>query len=101
MPTLLTSAKNRQKVSGDLIVLSVQQITRTQDSLVEGDQITITRRQFDPELARTLGVPSGPLYGQLVAGKPVTLPDGRTITPEMVTTVVKTSIKIPGLENYS
>ena len=101
MSTLLTSAKNRQKVSGDLIVLSVQQITRTQDSLVEGDQITITRRQFDPGLARTLGVPSGPLYGQLVAGTPVPLPDGRTITPEMVTTVVKTSIKIPGLENYS
>ncbi len=100
MPTLLTSAKNRLQVSGDLIVLSVQQITRTQDSLVEGDQITITRRQFDPGLARTLGVPSGPLYGQLVARTPVPLPDGRTITPEMVTKVVKTSIKIPGLENY-
>jgi D-aminoacyl-tRNA deacylase len=101
MPTLFTSAKNRQKVSGDLIVLSVQQITRTQDSLVEGDQITITRRQFDPKLARTLGVPSGPLYGQLVAGKSVTLPDGSTITPDMVTKVTRTSIKIPGLENYS
>jgi D-aminoacyl-tRNA deacylase len=101
LPTLLTSAKNRQKASGDLIALSVQQITRTQDTMVEGDDITIIRRQFDPKLARSLKVPSGPLYGQLVAGIPVTLPDGRTITPEMVTKVVRTSIKIPGLENYS
>lgn len=101
MPILFTSVQNRHAVSGDLIALSVQQITRTQDSMVEGDEITITRRQFDPKLARTLKVPSGPLYGQLVAGKPVTLPDGRTITPEMVTRVVSTSIKIPGLENYS
>ena len=101
MPTLLTSAKNRRQVSGDLIVLSVQQITRTQDSLVEGDQITITRRQFDPGIARTLGVPSGPLYGQLAAGSSVDLPDGRTITPDMVTKVVRKSIKMPGLENYS
>ncbi len=68
---------------------------------MEGDQITIASRQFDPVLARTLGVPSGLLYGQLVAGKPVTLPDGRMITPDMVTKVVRTSIKIPGLENYS
>ena len=101
MPTLLTSAKNRRQVSGDLIVLSVQQITRTQDSLVEGDHITITRRQFDPGLARMLGVSSGPLFGQLVAGKSVTLPSGRTITPDLVTKVVKISIKIPGLEHYS
>jgi len=101
MPTLFTPAENRRQASGDLIVLSVQQITRTQDSLVEGDQITITRRQFDPGIARTLGVSSGPLYGQLAAGTSVDLPDGRTITPDMVTKVVRTSIKIPGLENYS
>lgn len=68
---------------------------------MEGDQITITRRQFDPGIARTLGVPSGPLYGQLAAGSSVDLPDGRTITPDMVTKVVRKSIKIPGLENYS
>ncbi|HJK57073.1 MAG TPA: D-tyrosyl-tRNA(Tyr) deacylase, partial [Methanocorpusculum sp.] len=77
------------------------QITRTQDTTVEGDRITITRRQFDARLARTQGVPSGPLFGKLVAGESVTLPDGRTVTPEMVTKTVLSTIHIPGLENYS
>ena len=75
--------------------------TRTQDTTVEGDRITITRRQFDARLARTQGVPSGPLFGKLVAGESVTLPDGRTVTPEMVTKTVLSTIHIPGLENYS
>lgn len=38
--------------------------------------------RFDVEKARALGVPEGPLFGQLKAGKSVTLPDGRTISPE-------------------
>ena len=101
LPTLLTTSDRRRKIAGDLIALSVQQITRTQGTAVEGDRITITRRQFDARLARTQGVPSGPLYGKLVAGEPVTLPDGRTVTPEMVTKTVQSTIHIPGLENYS
>lgn len=43
-----------------------------------------TRRPFLVEKAEALGVPAGPERGQLVAGKPVTLADGRVITPEMV-----------------
>jgi len=35
--------------------------------------------RFDVERARALGIPEGPLYGQLKAGRTVTLPDGRTI----------------------
>ncbi len=34
---------------------------------------------FDVEKAKTLGIPSGPLYGQLKRGERVTLPDGRQI----------------------
>ncbi|MDO5845753.1 MAG: D-aminoacyl-tRNA deacylase [Methanocorpusculum sp.] len=101
MPIFLTGRENRTNVSGDLIALSIQQITRTQDSSVDGNTITITRRQFDARLARTLGVPSGPLFGRLAAGEPVTLSDGKQITPEMVTKVIHTSIKIPGLEENS
>ena len=37
--------------------------------------------RFNPERARDLGIPEGPLWGQLHKGKPVTLPDGRTIGP--------------------
>lgn len=101
LPILLTDVSRRRDIAGDLIALSIQQITRTQDTTVEGDRITITRRQFDARLARTQGVPSGPLFGKLVAGESVTLPDGRTVTPEMVTKTVLSTIHIPGLENYS
>jgi len=40
--------------------------------------------KFYPERAKALGVPEGPLWGQLQRGKPVKLPDGRTVKPEDV-----------------
>jgi ribonuclease Z len=42
------------------------------------------RRPFLPEKAEELGIPPGPWRRDLVAGKPVTLPDGRVIDPESV-----------------
>jgi len=98
LPYVFCTAENRAHISGDLIALAVQYITRTQDSVVDGNVITITRRQFDARLARNLGIRSGPLFGQLTAGKSVTLEDGRTVTPEMVTEKTRVSITIPGLE---
>jgi ribonuclease Z len=38
--------------------------------------------RFDPEKAREMGIPEGPLWGQIHAGKTVTLDDGRSIGPE-------------------
>ena len=49
-------------------------------ALVERDRLG----RFDPEKARELGIPEGPLWGRLHKGSPVTLPDGRTITPEVL-----------------
>ncbi|HKP49641.1 MAG TPA: ribonuclease Z [Gemmatimonadales bacterium] len=37
--------------------------------------------RFNPDRARELGIPEGPLWGDLHRGKPITLPDGRTIGP--------------------
>jgi ribonuclease Z len=37
--------------------------------------------RFHPDRARELGIPEGPLWGELHRGKPITLPDGRTIGP--------------------
>jgi ribonuclease Z len=37
--------------------------------------------RFNPDRARELGIPEGPLWGQLHKGKAVTLEDGRTFEP--------------------
>jgi ribonuclease Z len=37
--------------------------------------------RFNPELARELGVPEGPLWGEIHRGRAVTLADGRVIEP--------------------
>ena len=37
--------------------------------------------RFHPERAAALGVPYGPAYGELQRGRPVTLPDGRVVSP--------------------
>lgn len=44
----------------------------------------LARRPFLPEQADALGVPPGPLRRDLVAGKAVRLPDGRSVDPEQV-----------------
>ena len=44
--------------------------------------VEATRKgRFDPERARELGIPEGPLWGQIHRGQAVTLDDGRVIEP--------------------
>jgi ribonuclease Z len=47
-------------------------------ALVEDDR----PGRFHPERAAALGVPRGPLWGELQHGRAVTLPDGRVIRPD-------------------
>jgi ribonuclease Z len=44
-------------------------------AIVEEDR----KGRFNPDLARELGIPEGPLWGQIHRGNPVTLADGRVI----------------------
>jgi ribonuclease Z len=37
--------------------------------------------RFDPDRARSLGIPEGPLWGQIHRGQPVTLEGGRVVEP--------------------
>lgn len=47
-------------------------------------QLAATPGRFLPEKAAQLGVPKGPLFGQLKAGNAVELPGGRIIQPHEV-----------------
>lgn len=49
-------------------------------ALVEHDR----KGRFNPELARELGIPEGPLWGEIHRGRTVTLGDGRTIEPSVL-----------------
>ena len=44
-------------------------------ALVEKDRLG----RFNPDLARELGIPEGPLWGRIHRGETITLPDGRSI----------------------
>ena len=46
-------------------------------ALIEEDR----KGRFNPDLARELGIPEGPLWGQIHRGKAVTLDDGRVVEP--------------------
>jgi ribonuclease Z len=52
------------------------------------------RRPFLPAKADELGVPFGPERRDLVAGKEITLPDGRRVTPDEVLGPVQKGVKV-------
>jgi ribonuclease Z len=49
-------------------------------AVVEEDR----KGRFNPDLARQLGVPEGPMWGEIHRGRAVTLPDGRVVEPSVL-----------------
>ena len=50
--------------------------------------------RFDPDAAEALEIPVGPERGRLQRGEPVTLADGRTITPDLVVGAARPGRKV-------
>lgn len=55
--------------------------------------LQIIEKKFSPELASSLGITEGPLYGRLARGEAVTL-NGKTISPDMVYEINKRAIRL-------
>jgi len=100
LPSFLTFTPDAPRLINELITLCVKLITVSEHTVVEGDRLIIRRVRFDPERARAYGIPRGPLFGQLSAGRSVEV-QGRVITPAMVETCSVKEIHIPGLERYT
>jgi D-aminoacyl-tRNA deacylase len=97
MPQFITAEESTPDVLNDLISLCVTIISRGENTAIEGDMLVIRRSKFDPSSARRLGIPEGPLFGELMKGKSLNI-EGREITPDMVCISEIKRIRIPGME---
>lgn len=79
------------------IVEALVAILETKYDEVEhtSEAVIIREEQFDPELARTLGVPEGPAFGRLSNGKPVEVGD-EMIPPDAVTSERERRLELDG-----
>jgi ribonuclease Z len=52
------------------------------------------RGRFNPDLARELGIPEGPLWGKIHKGEAITLEDGRVIEPSVLVGPTRTGRRV-------
>ena len=52
------------------------------------------RGRFNPDLARELGIPEGPMWGRIHKGEPITLDDGRVIEPSTLVGPTRSGRKV-------
>ena len=99
LPTFITFEEVSSQLARDITTLCVKLLLICENAVIDGDHIILRKVRFDPEKARMLGVPKGPLFGMLAGGKAVEI-EGRRITPDTVQTTSAKRIHIPGLERY-
>ena len=100
LPVFITYAEYTSRIINDLNTLCVKIIRIKEITARDGDHLIIQKVRFDPQKARMLGVPAGPLYKALAAGQAVEV-SGRVVTPAMVSCTSEIRIHIPGLENIT
>ncbi|MGH7713042.1 MAG: ribonuclease Z [Gemmatimonadaceae bacterium] len=66
---------------GDYSIVAVPAVHRGPTALTYGLVEDERRGRFNPERARELGIPEGPLWGRIHRGESVSLDDGRVIEP--------------------
>lgn len=71
---------------------------RYESVAVEDAEIVVRERAFDAERARELGVEAGPAFGELAAGRPVTV-DGTPVEPDDVHVIRTRRYPRVGAEN--
>lgn len=99
LPIFLTWERHREQLINALISECVQVLVTNGTAIAGDDRVIIEDVRFDHQKARALGVPEGPLFGELASGREVRIGD-RSITPDMVRSVDTKEITIPGLERY-
>lgn len=100
IPEFISFEEHTSEIINALNTLCVKIIRSREITATENDYLIITKVRFDPKKARELGIPAGPSYRELAGGRPVAI-DGRTITPEMVSSRSEIRVQIPGLEKFS
>jgi len=69
LPVFISYEGNKLQIIHDLITLCVKIITSDENTTAVGNDLIIRKMRFDPQKACDLGVPEGPLFGRLAAGK--------------------------------
>ena len=84
------SSVKRAQYRIDAFAVDHRQTSSIGIALVEDDRLG----RFDPELARSMGIPEGPLWGRIHKGEPVTLENGRVVDPGELVGVARRGRKI-------